>query len=101
VSLPRSGGGARPGPRQPARCNRTVANQPGNEGKPPPSAYALVNIGLEMAVPLVVLVFAGYKADGWLDTDPWLKVVGAILGLTVGLYTFYKRLLMAGGKSGR
>ena len=58
---------------------------------------AMLNIGFEMAVPLVVLVFAGYKADGWWDTDPWMKVLGAFLGLTVGLYNFYKRLLPMGG----
>jgi F0F1-type ATP synthase assembly protein I len=78
-----------------------VANQPGserNEEKPPSNPYAMMNIGMEMAAPVLLLLFAGYKADSWLDTDPWFKVVGAMLGMVVGFYNFYKRLIVIARK---
>jgi ATP synthase protein I len=35
---------------------------------------------------IVVLGAAGYFADQWLGTDPWLLVTGLLLGIVVGLY---------------
>jgi len=58
----------------------------------------MIDIGLEMAVPLALLLFAGYKADAWWGTDPWLKLLGALLGMVVGFYNFYKRVIPSGGK---
>lgn len=58
----------------------------------------MTSVGLEMAVPLILLLFAGYKADGWWGTDPWLKLLGALLGMLVAFYNFYKRFIASGGK---
>ena len=61
-----------------------------------PSPQSLFGLGFEIAVPVVLFMFAGYKADGWLGTEPWLFVVGALLGVTVGFYSFFKRVLQFG-----
>ena len=57
-----------------------------------PSPHSLFGLGFEIAVPVVLFMFAGYKADGWLETEPWLFVVGALLGVTIGFYSFFKRV---------
>jgi len=41
----------------------------------------ITTIGLEFALP----VFFGFGADRWLGTSPWLTVLGAFLGLAVGM----------------
>jgi F0F1-type ATP synthase assembly protein I len=41
----------------------------------------VTSIGLEFCVPAVL----GHFADGWLDTAPWLTVVGTMLGMAVGM----------------
>jgi F0F1-type ATP synthase assembly protein I len=78
----------------------TVAkeNKAGEGWKPSP--YSLFGLGFEIAVPVVLLMFAGYKADGWLGTEPWLFVVGALLGVTLGFYSFFKRVLQFGRGAG-
>ncbi len=58
-----------------------------------PSPQSLFGLGFEIAVPIVVCMFAGYKADGWLETEPWLFVTGALLGVAVGFYNFFRRVL--------
>jgi len=35
-------------------------------------------------------MFLGYRLDRWLGTDPWLFVVGALLGISIGFYGFFK-----------
>ena len=35
--------------------------------------------------------FLGWLADRWLDTDPWLVSVGAILGFAAGMYLAWLR----------
>lgn len=35
---------------------------------------------------IVLLGGAGYFADGWLDTSPWLLLIGLLLGIIVGFY---------------
>ena len=58
-------------------------------------------MGVEIAVPVMLFTFLGYKADGWLGTEPWLVVVGALLGMAVSFYTLFKRVLGSGQRSGR
>ena len=35
---------------------------------------------------IVLLGGAGYAADRWLDTEPWLLLGGLLLGIVVGFY---------------
>lgn len=41
----------------------------------------VTTIGLEFCVPAVL----GYVVDRWLNTAPWLTVVGAFLGMAIGM----------------
>jgi F0F1-type ATP synthase assembly protein I len=51
--------------------------------RPDPSRYLVISqVGLEMVAPIVLGVFL----DHWLDTTPWLTIVGAVVGLAGGLY---------------
>ena len=38
---------------------------------------------------------AGYYADKWLGTDPWLLFAGACLGMALGIYAFIQAVLGA------
>lgn len=44
-------------------------------------------IGIQMAGGMAFFVFAGYFADRWLGTAPWLLLAGAVLGITASMYT--------------
>lgn len=39
---------------------------------------------------LIGLSLLGYFADKWLGTEPWLLLLGVILGLVIGLYEVAK-----------
>lgn len=41
----------------------------------------VTSIGLEFALPAVL----GHFLDKWLDSAPWLTLVGAILGMAIGM----------------
>jgi len=45
-------------------------------------AYRLMSVALEFSVPALV----GYFLDRRLGTEPWATVVGAIIGLGVGIF---------------
>ena len=45
--------------------------------------------------------FIGWFADGRLGTKPWLLVSGAMLGVGLGFYLFFRALSSIGNKSGR
>jgi F0F1-type ATP synthase assembly protein I len=34
----------------------------------------------------------GYLADGWLETSPWLLLLGLMLGIVVGFYELAKTI---------
>jgi len=40
-------------------------------------------------------VLAGYFADRKLGTSPWLLLLGAVFGMTAGIYAFIKAVLAA------
>jgi len=60
---------------------------------PRKSPMAHAGIGIELAVPVVVFVFIGYKLDERWGTDPWLVILGATIGMVVGFYSLFKRYL--------
>lgn len=48
-----------------------------------------MNIGWMFVVAMVIGVYGGYKADTYFGTEPWLMVVGALLGMAAGFYNFF------------
>ena len=54
---------------------------------------AMLGLGFEIAVPVLVLLFVGMKVDTWLGSQPWLMVAGMFLGMIVGSYNLYKRVV--------
>jgi F0F1-type ATP synthase assembly protein I len=38
-------------------------------------------------------MFAGYALDGWIESRPWFLLVGALLGIAVGMYNLFRRVL--------
>jgi len=57
-----------------------------------------VGLGFEIAAPVILCTYCGYKADSWLGTAPWLLVVGSMLGIAVAFYNLFRRV--AGGRRG-
>lgn len=43
---------------------------------------------------------AGWFLDKWLKTAPWLLVGGAVLGMGLGFYLFFRALMSIGKKRG-
>jgi len=64
----------------------------------------LAGLGFEIALPVVLFMFAGRWLDGRLGTAPWLLLGGALLGMVVGFYTLFKKATSAsrgdGGEPG-
>ena len=48
-----------------------------------------MNIGWVFVVAMGLGIYTGYKADMYFGTEPWLMVVGALLGMAVGFYNFF------------
>jgi ATP synthase protein I len=47
---------------------------------------------MEFAVTVVLGLVVGYYLDRWLGSEPWLLMVGVVLGGLLGLYGFLRRL---------
>jgi ATP synthase protein I len=77
-----------------------VAREGNREGSTG-SALRFVGVGFELVVPLLVGVYGGYKLDGWLGTEPWLLIVGSVLGMAAGFLNFFRAVLpRKGGRTG-
>jgi len=59
----------------------------------PPSPFAYLGLGIEMAAPVVLFMFAGYLLDGWIDSQPLFTLGGALVGIAVGFYNLFRRVL--------
>ncbi|MEE8411618.1 MAG: AtpZ/AtpI family protein, partial [Acidobacteriota bacterium] len=59
-----------------------------------------IGMGFEMVVPIVLLMYVGYRLDAWLGSRPWLFVLGALLGIAVGFYVMFKRVGILGSRGG-
>ena len=52
----------------------------------------LSTVGMSFVLALVMGFGAGYWADGWLGTRPWLSFAGFFLGLAAGVLNVYRVL---------
>src|SRR3954462_5248220 len=50
----------------------------------------------QLAGSVALWVLVGYFLDKWLHTTPWLLVAGAVLGMAIGFYLFFKALSAIG-----
>jgi F0F1-type ATP synthase assembly protein I len=50
----------------------------------------------QLAGSVALWVLIGYFLDKWLKTTPWLLVAGAVLGMGLGFYLFFKALSAIG-----
>jgi len=64
------------------------------------SPYAFLGMGLELAVPVALLLWGGYKLDTWMGTLPWLSLLGAFLGFAVAFYNFFRRVRASASDDG-
>jgi hypothetical protein len=85
-------------------ANGTPNAPPSPGGTPPPGARAFIGVGIELALALVLCMYAGSRLDAWANTaKPWFTLAGAVLGLAIGFYGFVRRVLWfrAGSGDGR
>ncbi|MEO0515073.1 MAG: AtpZ/AtpI family protein [Planctomycetota bacterium] len=77
----------------PARRGRAVddANDKRRE------QHSMAGAGLEMAAGIGLFAGIGYGIDRWLGSLPWGTVVGALLGMTAGMYLLIKAAQRQGG----
>jgi ATP synthase protein I len=62
-----------------ARSNESMQ---GNVSRSEPA----IGVSYGLVGALIVFGGLGYLLDGWLDTTPWLLIVGLVTGLIMGLY---------------
>ena len=67
-------------------------NDPNPE--PIPGARGAMSLGLEMAVPIALFGYFGYRLDRRLGSEPAGLLGGGLLGVVVAMYSFYKRVRM-------
>lgn len=59
------------------------------------SVGELASIGMAMVLATVIGLGAGYYADRWLGTSPWLLLVGLGLGIAAGFVTLFRSVKAA------
>ena len=55
-------------------------------------AFAYTTVGLQLAVTLLVFVYAGHKLDIRFNTEPWYLIAGVVVGMVLGFYNLFKEL---------
>ena len=54
----------------------------------------MAGVGLQFAASILLFFFLGRWLDGKLGTDPWLLIVGVLVGLSAGFWSMYRRLVL-------
>jgi len=55
----------------------------------------LASIGMAMVLCTVIGLGAGYWADRWLGTSPWLMLAGLLLGIAAGFVNLFRSVKTA------
>lgn len=57
-------------------------------------AAEYAGVGLQFAGSIVLFLFLGRWLDGMLGTDPWLLLLGVVVGAVGGFYSMYRQLVI-------
>jgi len=60
-------------------------------------AGPLMGIGATFVIAIALCTAGGWYLDGRFGTLPWLTLTGALLGIVVGFYLFFKAVSSAEG----
>jgi len=55
-------------------------------------AAPYLNIGYTWAASVIIFTLIGWYLDKHWNTKPWLTLTGAIIGIVVGFYNFFKTI---------
>jgi ATP synthase protein I len=61
---------------------------------PASQAGEIMGVGLQFAASIIVFLFAGRWLDSRLGTEPWLLILGVMVGASAGFYAMYRRLVI-------
>ncbi len=53
-----------------------------------------MNMGFFFLAAIGLFTYIGYEIDNWLGGNPYYIRIGAILGVIVGMYNFFKTVLL-------
>jgi ATP synthase protein I len=59
------------------------------------AAGRLSAVGWELAISVIACFLAGIWADGKLGTEPWLAIVGLVIGMGAGFWILFKAVRAA------
>jgi ATP synthase protein I len=65
---------------------------PAEKGPSRSQTAQLVNLGTMLFACVAIGLAAGYFADRWLGTDPWLLLIGLALGIAAAGVNFYRTI---------
>lgn len=71
--------------RGPGETPRTKTSQVGE----------MAGVGLQFAASILLFLFAGRWLDAKLGTEPWLLLIGVLVGAVAGFYSLYHQLVIA------
>jgi ATP synthase protein I len=69
----------------------------GDSGKPRPvasQAGEVMGAGLQFAGAIILFLFLGRWLDGRLGTEPWLLLIGVMVGAVAGFVSLYRQLVI-------
>lgn len=58
------------------------------------AAGEFLGVGLQFAGAILLFLFAGQWLDERLGTEPWLLLLGVIVGASAGFYSLYRQLVI-------
>ena len=61
----------------------------------------LSGVGLTLVIATVLGLAGGYYLDRWLGTDPWLMLVGLVLGIVAGFVNLFRAVGLFDGERDR
>ena len=57
-------------------------------------ASRYLGVGLTWALSTALFLYLGTLADRWLDSEPWLTLIGAFVGAAAGFWYMYRQLVI-------
>lgn len=58
--------------------------------------FANITIGMQLAITILIFVYAGYRLDQYYGKEPLFLALGTFIGMGIGFYHLYKELLDMG-----